>query len=101
MISDARYREIMESNGFTVDEDCIYGYIKNTVDMVSCNYGQFISLYNNFVINYGRIETYYMTEDDSINVNNEEDLEREVGKMAEKIKELKEKLKLDKMKEMF
>lgn len=85
----------MENNGFTVDEDLIYGYIKNTVDQVSCLYGtQFVSLYNNFVINNGRIETYYMTEEDNINVFNEEDLEREVRKMAEKIKKLKEQIKL-------
>jgi hypothetical protein len=102
MISDRRYREIMENNGFTVDKDFIYGYIKNTVDQVSCLYGsQFVSLYNNFVINQGKIETYYMEEDDTINVYNEKDLEREVGKMAEKIKELKIKQKMDKIEEMF
>lgn len=54
-----------------------------------------------FVINQGRIETYYMTEDDTINVYNEEDLEREVGKMAKKIKELKIKQKMDKIEEDF
>lgn len=85
----------MENNGFTVDEDLIYGYIKNTVDQVSCLCGkQFVCLYNNFIISNGRIETYYMTEEDNINVFNEEDLEREVRKMAEKIKKLKEQIKL-------
>jgi hypothetical protein len=102
MISVARYKEIMENNGFTVDKDFIYGYIKNTVDQVSCLYGsQFVSLYNNFVINGDKIETYYMEEGDTINVYNEEDLEREVGKMAEKIKELKIQQKLEKLKKDF
>lgn len=102
MIRTERYVEIMENNGFAVDKDLIYGYIKNTQDIVSCLYGkQYVSLYNNFVIVGDKIETYYMTEDDCINVGNEEDLEREVGKMAEKIKELKEKLKLKKIEEMF
>lgn len=102
MIRAARYLEIMENNGFTVDEDLIYGYIKNTVDQVSCLYGtQFVCLYNNFVINNGRIKTYYMTENDYINVFNEEDLEREVGKMAEKIKKLKIQQKMENIEGMF
>lgn len=102
MIRTARYVEIMENNGFTVDEDLIYGYIKNTVDQVSCLYSeQFVSLYNNFVISNGRIETYYMTDDDNINVYNEEDLEREVGKMAEKIKKLKIQQKIGRIEKDF
>ena len=99
MISAARYREILESNGFEVDYD--YGYIKNTVIMVTCLYGDgVVSLYNNFVINGRKIENYYMA-DGSIKVNNEEDLKREVGKMAEKIKELKIQLKMAKIGDMF